>query len=87
MSNENKSRFDNFVVGLITVQKYFDSGDNKIMKLEILMPKYQGANALLRRLLLKDFRTAVFSSNKKDDEFLEIALTNVSSADDEEVPE
>lgn len=87
MSNKNKSRFDNFIVGLIKVQKYFDNGDDKIMKLEILMPKHLGANELLRRLLLKDYTTAVISSSKNGEEYLEIALTNISPADDEEVLE
>ena len=87
MSNKNKHGFDDFVVGLIRVQKYFDNGEGEIMKLEILMPKCLKSKGHLRSLLLKDYRTAIISSSKNDDKYLKMTLTNINIVDDEEVPE
>ncbi|MFH0804472.1 MAG: hypothetical protein V1896_02635 [Candidatus Zambryskibacteria bacterium] len=87
MSDQNKNRPDNFTVGPIRVQKYFNGREGEIMKLEILIPKRIRARGCLKDLFLEDYRTAILSIDDNDDKNLRITLTNITLESYEEVPE
>ncbi len=68
-----------WTMGEILVQKYSNDNDgNKILKLEILVPKkIKFIGSHLKKLLAKDYKSVLVTPDKGNTDFLQLSFTDI----------